>query len=111
MPHTRTYGRHKDGTYAFPVTFHELAPSRIQELFYDDKDVEVTADSWMTHTTNLISEFTDAISKHASAVKSIEPTMNPAYSVKIVVDYDQAVQVQNTLDAHMHAIHPDLYTT
>jgi hypothetical protein len=111
MPHTKIYGRTKDGNYVFPVTFHELTPTRIQALFFDDKDAEVTSDTWMTHTTDLIKELTDVIGGDKNVIKNIEPTMNPPYSIRIAVDFSHAVEVQDKLDAHIKAIHSDLYTT
>lgn len=111
MPDTRQYGQQADGTYAYAMEFMQLPLPRIQKLLFDDTETKATPKTWMTQTTGLVKAMAASLGDKATAVKSIEPTMDPPYSIKVVVEYKYAVDVQNMLKKYITTLPARLYIT
>jgi hypothetical protein len=107
MPHTRSYGRHGN-TYTYPVNFKDLPPARIQELVFNDGDVEVTGVTWITQTTNFIAKLKAALNEHTTVIIDVRPTMEPEYALKVTVPYDGAYVIQDKVNQYLLNLPADL---
>lgn len=107
MPHSRIYGRHGE-TYIYPVRFHELSHARIQELLYDDSQVDVTPSTWLTQTAGFIARLKETCGDSGNTAISIEPTMDPEYALKVTVQYTDACSIQNKIDSYLLNLPADL---
>lgn len=94
------YGKRKnDGTYAFSIQLNQVSRETISVLFFDEPDMEATADTWLEQTGSFIQRLWSSLDPSGlkPAVVSITPTNDPAYSFAFIVHYDKATEVQKAV--------------
>jgi hypothetical protein len=107
--------KHDDSTFTFSFEFGELRKETISALFFDDNEIEATADTWPTQTALFIQHIKanlGELNAHVASVTPIAgatPTNDPLYSLVFVVSFDKAVEVQQKIEAFIRSLSRDLY--